>query len=57
MFCVSLDNVIGRSNEQISSLNFLLDSRLLYESLELLNDFLSFWFQSYAKNTIISIIP
>jgi len=51
MFCGSFDGVIGQSNEPISWLKVLLDSRLQYESLEPLIDFLAFWFKSYAKKS------
>jgi len=51
MFCGYSDNLIGRSNEPILWLKVLLDSRLEYESLEPLIDFLAFLVSVMLKNS------
>ena len=49
VFCGLFDDVIGRSNEPISWLKDLLDSRLLYKSSESLIDFLAFLVQKLCQ--------
>jgi len=49
MFCDYFDDVFTRSNEPILWLKVFLDSRLEYESLEPLIDFLAFLIQKLCQ--------